>query len=680
MQADSRLLPAVAIALATLLHATLPLPASEHWSYQALTVTSDLPAGSHPIDAFVMRQLADRKLSPRAPASPRTLIRRLTFDLIGLPPSRQEIAAFERASEEDSEAAWRALIDRLLASPHYGERWGRHWLDLVRYADTAGDAADFPVPEAYQYRNYVIASFNKDKPYDQFIREQLAGDLLPSTDDEQRWEQIIATGYVAISRRIGVHPDKLRHITIEDTLDNVGKTFLGLTLGCARCHDHKFDEISMQDYYALYGFFDSSVYPHAGAEHKPWRENFVYRIGKQKSDAQLRDLRHTLADWNKKERASFEIYRRFQREKVDDPSVTRASTWKEVLQVRAKRARFAASFPDLEIAYALADGKGHDVHLQKAGEPKDPGELVPRRFLQVLGGQKLPAGEKGSGRLHLAHWIADPKNPLTARVMVNRIWLHHFGEGLVSSASDFGVRGSVPSHPALLDHLAASFIESGWSVKAMHRQILTSQAYRRSSSDFVPNSEIDPENRSLWRFNRRRLDAEQLRDSILHFSAALDLAPGERHPFPHRLTYFYRQHDPFQEFYESNKRSIYLMQQRIQKSPWLDLFDGPDGNTPVEERNESTTPLQALYFMNSEFAHEQADRIATRLLAEHQSFATRLSWAYHAIFNRPPSAEDSARSRAHLASVRNSLSQSDQRAWSGLIRGMISSNEFMFVD
>ena len=661
----------------------LPMASAEdHWAFQPLT-SPDLPIPSpNPIDAFIAAELAEQKLQPGPRASAATLIRRATFDLVGLPPSPSEVEAFVAACQDDPDDAFDALVERLLKSRHYGERWGRHWLDLVRYADTAGDAADFPVPEAYKYRNYVIDAFNRDKAYDQFIREQIAGDLLPFEDDGQRWEQTIATGYVAISRRIGVSPHSLRHITIEDTLDNLGKTFLGLTIACARCHDHKFDPVSTRDYYALYGFFDSSVYPHAGAEHKPWREDFVYRIGERRATEELGDLRKDLAAWRQRERAKLKVYKSFQTEKVTDPTLTRESTWENLTKTRAELAEFAATFPDLEIAYALGDSAGHDVHVQKQGSPakRDQGELAPRQFLEVLGGQKLPDDLRGSGRQHLADWIAAPDNPLTARVMVNRIWQHHFGQGLVKTTSDFGIRGTPPTHPELLDYLARYFIGHNWSVKAMHRLIMNSDTYRRSSGDIATNSASDPENDYLWRANRRRLDAEQVRDSVLAFAGKLDLSPGGRHPFPHRLTYFYRQHEPFQESYPSDKRSVYLMQQRIQKNPFLDLFDGPDGNLPLATRNESTTALQALYFMNSEFAHKQAEAIATRLLTQPTDTAGHVDWAYMTIFGRRASERDHAQATAHLARVQDELGKSEQRAWSGYIRGMISSNEFMFVD
>jgi hypothetical protein len=657
------------------------------WSFQPVmrpavpSVNGEFWPGN-PIDAFVRSRLEKEGLQQGRIASRETLIRRTTYDLTGLPPAPEDIDDF--VNDQSSEA-WSKLIDRLLASRHYGERWGRHWLDVVRYADTAGDAADFPVPEAYKYRNYVIDAFNKDKPYDQFVREQIAGDLLPAESDDEKWEHTIATGYVAISRRIGVSPHGLRHITIEDTLDNLGKTFLGLTIGCARCHDHKFDPIPTDDYYALYGIFDSSVYPHAGAEHKPWRHDFAYRIGRAESDKLLKPFRDELEVWNKKERVKLEEYRDFQRKPITDATKSREKAWQAVLAMREERRPLAEAFPDLEVAYALQEGESHDAEVQHGGDPKSRGETVRRGFLQILGGQKLAADSSGSGRKELADWIADPANPLTARVIVNRVWHWHFGRGLVETTSDFGIRGTPSSHPELLDFLASWFVENDWSVKKLHRLIMTSHTYRLSSQDVPTNSAVDPGNRLLWRANRRRLDAEQIRDSILTFSRQLDLAPGGRHPFDHHLTYFFRQHEPFVGDFSTNRRSVYMMQQRIRKNDYLDLFDGPDGNIPASQRRATTTTLQALFLMNSDFLHEQADLTADRIVSESDVEGGRLRHAYRTIFGRSPSTTEIATASRLLKTLREQLADEEdqtrsQKAWASFLRSMMSSNEFVFVD
>ena len=638
----------------------------KHWAYQPLKGNAaQTPAEENFIDAHVRGRLKEQGLQSVDLADRRTLIRRVTFNLTGLPPTPMEVEAFLKDQKAD---AWYRVVERLLASPRYGERWGRHWLDLVRYADTAGDAGDYPIPEAYKYRNYVIDAFNKDKPYNQFVREQIAGDQLPAENEEQRWEQTIATGYIAISRRIGVSPHKLRHITIEDTLNNLGKTFLGLTIGCARCHDHKFDPIPTADYYALYGIFDSSVYPHAGAEHSPHRHSFVYRMGKAKADEVLKPFRSKLEPWNKKERDQFNLYQSFQREVVTG-SITRQSVWAGLEGIRARRAEVAKTFPNSDIAYAIVDGSASDVSIHKQGNPRDLGPKVRRGFLQILGGQQLPENTKASGRLELANWLTSSAEPLLARVIVNRIWHYHFGRGLVSTPSDFGVRGTAPTHPELLDMLAQHFIKSGWSMKTMHRLILDSETYRMAATEHAGNLAKDPDNHFLWRANRRRLDAEELRDSLLTFSAQLDITPGGRHPFPHRLTYFYRQHEPFQEKYVSNKRSIYQMQQRIQKNPYLDMFDGPDGGLHLGDRKASVTTLQALYFMNSKFIHEQAEAITERLPEEH-----KVEYLYELVFNRRAEEKELEFAESYFAK------DNSRQRWAGYVRSMLSSNEFLFVD
>ena len=665
-----------------------PAPASEpyvisaehksHWAFQPLAdvAVPSVPAAGpsdNAIDRFLLAKLGLAGLEASDPASKRALIRRVTYDLTGLPPSPAEIEAF---LADDSGDAWTNLVEKLLDSPRYGERWGRHWLDLVRYADTAGDSGDFPVPEAYKYRNYVIDSFQRDRPYDEFVREQIAGDLLESDTEGERWDRVIATGYLAISRRIGVNPHNLRHIMLEDAIDNLGKTFLGLSVQCARCHDHKFDPIPTADYYSLYGILDSSVFPHPGAEHRPHRTDFVYRVGEEAAKKVRASYAAELTDWNEREREKFREYQSFQNMLVTTPGRNREVVWGELQVLRAERAVFARTEPSLETAYAIREGSPRDVPIHRAGDPKAPGPMVRRGFLQILGGAKLPPGYSGSGRLMLAEWIADPQNPLTARVMVNRIWHHHFGAGLVRTTSDFGVRGAQPTHPELLDYLAKYFIDSGWSVKAVHRLILSSSAYRRSSSDNDASFETDPRNLLLWRFNRRRLDAEQIRDSVLAFSGDLDDTRGNRHPFPHRQTYFYRQHEPFSEFFPTNRRSVYIMQPRIQKHPYLDLFDGPDGNLPMSERKSTTTTLQALYLMNSEFVHEQSRAIAERLTEAGDGPGAFLARTTQAIYGRPPRPEEAGRAAAYFQQAEGS----DERKRAGLVRAMLASNEFLFVD
>ncbi|MBC20350.1 MAG: hypothetical protein CMJ74_08840 [Planctomycetaceae bacterium] len=663
-----------------------------HWAFAPVT-TNQRAAEDHAsavdaIDRRIESRLAAASLTPNGPAPREQLIRRATFDLTGLPPSPEAIDAFVSDSALD---AYPRLIESLLASPAYGERWGRHWLDLVRYADTAGDASDYPVPEAFQYRNYVIDCFNQDLPYDQFIREQLAGDLMASESDDERWRKIIATGYLAIARRIGVSPHAKKHVMLEDVIDNMGKTFLGLSLGCARCHDHKFDPVPTSDYYALYGIFDSSVFPHAGAEHKQRREDFVYRLPPEALDELLRPHREKL------DPVLSEINKRRDRRKVIREQPEHKEEFKrlnrEIQKLWGSYAKIARDFPDVEMAYAVSEGTPRDAQVQRQGDPGIKRETVPRGFLQVLGGYTLPEGHSQSGRLELASWVSDRENPLTARVMVNRIWHHHFGRGLVPSTSDFGLRGDRPTHPELLDDLASYFVHHGWSVKAMHRLIMQTKAYCRSSESMAANELSDPDNFLLHRSNRRRLTAEEFRDAVLVVSGQLDFEPGGPHPFPHKRTFHYRQHEPFQETYTTNKRSVYLLQSRLRKIPFIDLFDGPDGNLPFPERRATTTPLQSLYLMNAPFMHQQSQLVADRIMRETENAQAGIDWAYRMLFGRHAEEEEIQagadffqQAIESIATSRQSKDQSggdmetERDAWAACVRSMFASNSFLYID
>jgi len=548
-------------------------PPAKHWAFQPVVD----PGAA--VDALYPTQgpMADK----------RTLIRRVTYDLTGLPPKPEEVDAF---LADESSGAFEALVDRLLASPAYGEKWGRKWLDLVRYADTAGENSDFPAPQAWRYRNWVIEACNRDLPYDEFLRQQLAGDLA----ERPTKDQIVATGFLAVARRFGHDTDKDMHLTYEDVIDTVGKSVLGLSIGCARCHNHKYDPITTRDYYSLYGIFASTRFPFPGCEAKP----------------KPRDL-------------------------VPLPETT-------------------------EAAYAVTEGKPEDARLQSRGEPTMPGDPVVRRNLELFGGQVL-SDSRESGRRDLARWVTDPRHPLTARVMANRIWQGHFGRGLVATPNDFGIRGAPPSHPRLLDLLAARFVAGGWSVKAMHRLILPSAAYRRADG------------------HRRRLEAEEIRDALLDASGELDRRPGEGHPFPPEKGWKFTQHAPFKAVYESDRRSVYLMTQRIQRHPFLALFDGPDTNASTAQRDTSTVPTQALYFLNDPFFHARSAALAKRLLL--LPAGERVDAAHRICFQRPATAGERDRAAAFLDAYRaGPPAQPELAAWSAYARTLMGSNEFITVD
>jgi hypothetical protein len=645
--------------------------AKQHWAYR--TVSDTAPPVVAPgewtgtaIDRFVKAELDREKLVPQPRAPKLALIRRATYDLTGLPATPGEIDAFLK---DNSPKNFEKVVDRLLASQQYGEKWGRHWLDVVRYADTAGDNADFPVPAMYRYRNWVIAAFNRDEPYDRFLREQIAGDILaslladPAGKDREEYDALeIATGYLANSRRFGSRAAEF-HLTIDDTIDNLGKGILGLTIACARCHDHKFDPIPNADYYALYGIFKSTRYAHAGTEIYPHTYGFAALNPAEapelkRYEDELSGLDNRIEDM-KAGRINF---------------ATPEEKKKAEQENRDRVKRLSAEYPYIQKAYSVSEGTPADARILVRGEPKDLGPTVPRGFLTILGGKKLSADEKGSGRLELAQWITDPTNPLTARVIVNRVWKWHLGRGIVATPDDLGVRGEAPTHPELLDYLATRFVESGWSIKKLHRAIMLTRTYQMASTDNPADALKDSKNAYIWRFNPRRLEAEEIRDSLLALAGNLDPTPGGEQPFTPEMSWKYTQHVPFigaDDKFANQKRSVYLMQQRIRRQPFLELFDGPDPNAETGVRPLTTTALQALYFMNDHFFHVQAAAVAARVRHEHDPLRT----AFRLIYGRAPAADEVKDARKFLAQA-----GPEDQAWPALIRVLLASNEFLTLD
>lgn len=658
--------------------------AKDFWSLKPLNRphiptldNDDWPAGD--VDRLILAKLESQNLHPPAESRKEVLLRRVTFDLTGLPPSPEEQAAFEA---DVSPLAFAKVVDRLLESPRYGERWGRHWMDVVRYADTAGDNSDFPIPQIYLYRNWVIDAFNRDLPYDQFVREQLAGDLIEGGTPEERQQRIIATGYLANARRFGSRvSDYPWHLTIEDTLDNLGRTFLATTINCARCHHHKFDPVTTDDYYGLYGIFQSTRYPWPGIELEQKQRDLVpliaaedagritdeHRRHQEELDAKVRDL-------EKKRDAT----QGDERKNLD----------KQVGEARQQAERHAHEELPFAQAYAVAEAAAiRNAAIQIKGDPTKTGPVVPRHFPMMLGGAGLLESDKTSGRLQLANWIVDPTNPLTARVMANRIWMYHFGKGLVATPNDFGRQGKPPTNPELLDYLASEFIASGWSIKSMHRQILLSKTYRMSGDRAAEADGIDPANELFSRFPRRRLDAESLRDTLLLLGGHLDVSPGGPHPFPPQTEWKFTQHSPFKAVYESNRRSVYLMTQRIQRHPYLAIFDGADPAASTPLRLTSTTPLQALYLLNDAFVHEQAAGLAQQLLSQSGETSTRLERAYRLLFCRSADADELESATQFLGEITERMiaanvpaDQIQSLSWQALMRTLFRLNEFTYLD
>ena len=647
----------------------------KHWAFQPVRkvkrpAVKNSAWPRNEVDFFTLARMEKARVVPARDADPRVLIRRMTFDLTGLPPTPEEVETFVRDSTGNRPSAITNLINRLLASPHYGERWGRHWLDVARYADTSGNASDFPVPQAHKYRDYVIAAFNADMPFDQFVREQIAGDLLPATSEVERERRVVATGYIASARRFAGGTGE-PHLTIEDAIENTGRTFLGLSLSCARCHDHKFDPISATDYYALYGVFSSTTFPHPGSEGKNRPENLTPLLASAELESAKKEWKEKLAALDAEAKKRNEAKAAAEKEADTPERKTKVEQLrKERDAVREKR-RVLADTPPWQLAYAVSEGQPADARLHVRGDPTRLGETVPRHFPTILGGQSL-ADAKSSGRRELADAIASPTNSLTARVMVNRIWQHHFGRGLVTTPNDFGVRGQPPTHPELLDFLARRFVESGWSVKAMHRLILTSRTWQLASAGSGDDA--------LWsRAARRRLDAECVRDALLTVSGDLDATPGGAHPFPAVHTWGFTQHNQFFASYDTPKRTVYQMQQRLRRHPFLALFDGADPNSSTAERQTSTTPLQSLFVMNDPFIHKRAEKFAARVIREKSDDPARIERAFQILYARPPSAEEAQLATDHLAQLA-AKKLPVEKAWQSLSRALLAANEFIYLD
>ncbi|MEM7011692.1 MAG: PSD1 and planctomycete cytochrome C domain-containing protein, partial [Verrucomicrobiota bacterium] len=602
--------------------------AREHWSFRPLE-KPDVPASSHdnPIDAFLFATMQNAGVPIAAPADRATWIRRVSYSLTGLPPNVRDLNAFVDDPRSDEEAR-QAVIQQLLSSEHYGVHWARHWLDVVRFGETSGAPGQWPIAEAWKYRDYIVDAFDADKPYPEFIREQLAGDLLGSDSAAQHREQLIATGYLAIARRFE-NKAIMHHLMLEDVIDNLGQAFLGLSLACARCHDHKFDPIPTADYYALYGIFRSTRFPYPGKEHSKSPAGLTV-IGDDPKSREIADLYAELAKLNDHNSESYHLGQRF-RDEIEALQATRPRTAEqearlaELTEIRTKAGsdRKAArsktdairkKFPDdggVDAIFAVSDCEPVNARIQRRGEVYNEADEVPRGFLQLLDHARLPTESEGSGRQELADWIASEQNPLTSRVIVNRVWHWHFSRGLVTTPNDFGTRGAEPTNQQLLDFLAVWFVENGWSFKKLHELILSSNAYALSAENDTAHG-IDPENKLYARFPRRRLTAEEMRDSLLFVSGQMSQKLGGDHgsfvaPVARRG---YSQGSPWRPKHPEieTKRSLYLFHHRSLPHPVLALFDGADATVSTAERGESNTALQGLFFLNSPFFHECADK------------------------------------------------------------------------
>lgn len=851
------------------------LSREEHWSFfprspGGLPAVKDPSWVLEPLDQFVLARLEEAQLQPTQEAEPRRKLRRLYYDLIGLPPTFDEIIAFENAVAADPRGAWSAQVDELLSRPQFGERWGRHWLDVARYGESNGDdglGRNASFPQAWRYRDYVIEAFNNDVPYDQFLAEQIAGDLLPADSAEERNRQLVATGFLAIGAKpAAAMNNNFAMDVVDDQINVISTGVMGLSISCARCHDHKHDPITIQDYYALAGIFTSTetLYGRAADEgltapptplhellaqwnvdepepvllketpqfpddygqkidlpkpqiHESLRDKpekltaegevaFTPEVFARVDQSGLRgelpepSTDYSVAFWFKNDMGNSDrpitayLFSRGPAgdEKVGDHlgiggthekertgklflyngSATKQSvagntvipsgTWNHLVLVRkedevrlylngvpqpefsgkvpstlgesktfvlaTRTDKFAplkgnvAEFalfdraiatdeiqmlhgasgqprgvvkpPPIGLAMGVRDrDKAADCKVHVDGETGKQAAVVARGFPQAFQSAgwdpEVQFGETGSGRLQLVNWITDPLHPQTARVMVNRVWMHLFGQAIVSTPNDFGVYGSRPTHPELLDYLAQRFVDEGWSVKQLIRHIVHSRTYQLDSVASDTLMQADPDNQLYGRHRRRRLDAESLRDSLLHAAGNLDLAPRQGSDVESTVALINWPPGASTNLHqESLHRSIYLCMLRHAPPPELAAFDLPDFVNVVGQRNESTLPTQSLFLLNSPIVIEQAETLANDLLEDDSENQTRpFIEGYRRVLQRDPTSEEVGRANVYVQSMQSQLmaaaveeDQALRRAWASWCQALLASNEFRFVD
>ncbi|MDB5339564.1 MAG: hypothetical protein JWN70_5183 [Planctomycetaceae bacterium] len=668
-----------------------------HWTFKT-PVDPPVPAirdtawPKSVLDHFILAKLEAEKLAPAKPADKRALIRRATFDLTGLPATPEEIEKFLADNDPD---AFAKLVDRLLASAAYGERWGRHWLDVARYADSNGLDENVAQGNAWRYRDYVVAAFNNDKPYDQFLVEQIAGDLLPTDDAAVRNERLIATGFLAIGPKVLAEVDesKMQMDIVDEQIDTLGRAILGMTFGCARCHDHKFDPIQTADYYGLAGIFKSTRTMDSFKKVAKWHENPVPTpealAQKAAFDAQLAAAKSAIqkltdaADTKVKEANS-------KGEKLPEKleTIYPEETKVELKRLRDELAKLEKSAPEMPSAMSVMDDTVADVAIHIRGNPLKLGEVVARHIPTVLEGPTAREfTTNSSGRLELAQSLIEKRHPLTSRVLVNRIWRWHFGKGLVRTTDNFGLLGEPATHPELLDWLAIRFMEQGWSIKKLHRLIMLSSTYQLGSHVDPAVVERDPENLLYGRTSIQRLDAEEIRDAMLAVSGRLDRTLGGSLLNVKNRAYFFDHTSKDLTDYSSPRRSIYLPVVRNNVYDLFQLLDYPDAAIPTGDRTTTTVAPQALLMMNSEFVAKASSDLAARLLAQPQNAdGKRIEELYLLAYGRVVTPEEIEQSKSFVAEIEKALQPSDpdpanrhKRAWASLCQVVLAANEFIYL-
>jgi hypothetical protein len=656
------------------------------WSYQRPVKV----AGN--VDSFIEAKLKENKLTPSPEAEPVVLLRRLYFDLIGLPPTPKEVKAFLDRSPEACKT-YEQIVDELLQSPRFGERWGRHWLDVARFAESNGRESNLTFPHAWRYRDYVIDAVNADVPFDRFITEQIAGDLLPAKDDAERARLLIATGFLAFGAK-GLNEmskEQFAADLADEQLDTVTRAVMASSVACARCHDHKTEPFSMEDYYSLAGIFKSTQtfygtwidsennngshlirLPDLPGQLIPNRPLTAERV------KQLKEQRAQL-DAEEKAQNEYAIRAKLEGRDISGEYFKMLSNAIRIIWTRGGVDGALEKVDDqgraLPLCMGVQEGKTQDSRLYERGEIAHPAKAVPRGFPRVIEiGGKMP--KQQSGRLELAQWLTSREHPLTARVMANRVWRHLFGAGIVRTVDNFGFSGERPSHPELLDHLAIRLVDSGWSVKALIREIVLSRTYRQASTHRAHVFDQDPDNRLLWRANKRRLDAEVIRDSMLAVAGVLDPSrrPGslvaELDGQSVSLIGFNTQLPP--DLDGSKRRSIYLPVLRDNLPDVLEQFDVANPNLVTGDRDVTNVPLQALYLLNSRFVQDQASALAKRV----QLSADRIQCAFDLCFNRPPDAQEIELAKDFF----RGRSTDDLKVLAAFCQSLLSSAGFRFAD
>lgn len=670
----------------------------EFWSFQpvrkpALPKVKNQEWVKNPIDQFVLHKLEAAGLQPAAPADKRTLIRRTTFDLTGLPPTPEEIENF---LNDTSPNAFEKVVDRLLASPHYGEHWGRHWLDVARYADSNGLDENIAYGTAWKYRDYVVNAFNKDKPYDVFLKEQLAGDLMePAESVAQRNERLIATGFLSLGPKVLAEVDatKMEMDIIDEQINTIGVSMMGLTLGCARCHDHKFDPISSHDYYGLAGILKSTKIMEHYNKVARWYENPLATPEQLKEQAEwdqkikVEEDKIAALVKSENERLQKEGGKDFKLPAKPEGSYTKVAQ-AELKTLRAEVAKLKKARPEIPTALGAAEREITDVPIHIRGSHLTLGETVPRHVPVVLTPEpKTPFPKEQSGRLKFAEWLVNREHPLTSRVITNRVWRWHFGKGIVATTDNFGKLGAKPTNQPLLDWMAATLMEEGWSLKDLHRMILLSNTWQMSSEWNAKAAAVDPDNQLLWHADIRRLEAESIRDSMLAVSDGLDLTMGGSLMNVANRAFVFNHESKDGVTYDFNRRSLYLPVIRNHLFGMFMLFDYADASVLNGNRASTTVAPQALFMLNSHLIENASQRMAEQIQHETSlSPEQKIQKLFLKSFGRMPTEMEITKSLQFLDDVEqdfqtetNSSEQRITRAWQVLCQSLLASSEFIYL-